>query len=142
MARFSRRDFLKSGAAGAVAASTLGVASPRVLADPAPAAAAGDAASAPVDLLFDGPTMEPLDYARALVKAHEDKPAKSDVYMTGGKVQELEERFASELGKEAALLLGTGTLANHLAIRRLAGETTRVLVQAESHIYADSMDCV
>jgi threonine aldolase len=35
----------------------------------------------------------------------------------------------------------TGTLANHLAVRRLTGGQGRVLVQAESHLYSDAYDC-
>jgi threonine aldolase len=38
--------------------------------------------------------------------------------------------------------LPTGTLANHLALRYLSEGKSRVLVQAESHIYCDSNDCV
>ena len=136
----SRRDFLKRGAVGAVAAGAL--ATPAAAMGRARLAAAPDGAASGVDFLFDGPIVDPLEYARRLVSLHEQRPAKSDSYMVGGRVQELEERFASELGKEAAVFLATGTLANHLAIRRLAGESTRVLVQAESHIYADSLDCV
>jgi hypothetical protein len=34
----------------------------------------------------------------------------------------------------------TGTLANHLAIRKLAGERRRVIVQEVSHIYTDTGD--
>lgn len=45
------------------------------------------------------------------------------------------------LGKEAAVWLPTGTLANHLAVRILAGNQRRVLVQAESHLYNDCGDC-
>ena len=36
----------------------------------------------------------------------------------------------------------TGTLANHLAVRALAGGTGRAIVQAESHLFNDSGDCV
>ena len=39
------------------------------------------------------------------------------------------------------MFLPTGTLANHIAIRTLAGNDRRVLVQAESHLYCDSGDC-
>ncbi|MET1161920.1 MAG: beta-eliminating lyase-related protein, partial [Pseudoxanthomonas sp.] len=56
-------------------------------------------------------------------------------------IAELERKFAQMLGKEAAMFLPTGTLANHLAIRKLAGNDRRVLVQAESHLYNDSGDC-
>ena len=34
----------------------------------------------------------------------------------------------------------TGTLANHLAIRALAGERRRVIVQDVSHVYNDTGD--
>ena len=40
------------------------------------------------------------------------------------------------------MFVPTGTLANHLAIRCQAGGKSRVLVQAESHVYRDSLDCV
>ena len=36
----------------------------------------------------------------------------------------------------------TGTLANHLAVRELASGPGRAVVQAESHLYNDSGDCV
>ena len=50
--------------------------------------------------------------------------------------------MAEALGKERAIYFPTGTLANHVAIRALAGDRTRVLVPKESHIYNDSGDCV
>jgi len=49
--------------------------------------------------------------------------------------------MASALGKEAAVWLPTGTLANHLAVRLLAGERRRVLVQQKCHLYNDCGDC-
>ncbi len=49
--------------------------------------------------------------------------------------------MASLLGKEVAVWLPTGTLANHLAVRMLAGSRRRVLVQAESHLHNDCGDC-
>ena len=51
-------------------------------------------------------------------------------------------RFARELKKDNSPFLPTGTLANHLALKCLASGKSRVLVQAESHIYRDSLDCV
>jgi threonine aldolase len=35
----------------------------------------------------------------------------------------------------------TGTLANHMAVRALAGGPSRVIVQSESHLYQDEGDC-
>ena len=64
-----------------------------------------------------------------------------DEYSRGGVVEKLEARVASVLGKESAVWLPTGTLANHLAVRMLAGEKRRVLVQAESHLQNDCGDC-
>jgi len=56
-------------------------------------------------------------------------------------VEELEIRMAKILGKERAVFMPTGTMANHLAVRKLAGENKKVIVQAESHLYRDSGDC-
>jgi threonine aldolase len=54
----------------------------------------------------------------------------------------VEKLFADMLGTERAVFLPSGTLANHLAVRRLArGRGPRVLVQAESHLSNDSGDC-
>ncbi len=50
-------------------------------------------------------------------------------------------RVAAALGKERAIYFPTGTLANHIAVRALAGERTRVVVPHESHLYNDSGDC-
>ena len=53
----------------------------------------------------------------------------------------LESRIASMLGKGTAVYLPTGTRANHLAVRILAGGRRRVLVQTESHLWNDCGDC-
>ncbi len=66
----------------------------------------------------------------------------ADSYSIGGSVARLEKRFAEELGKEAAIFMPTGTLANHLAIRELCGAKSRAVVQEQSHLYNDTGDCV
>jgi threonine aldolase len=63
-----------------------------------------------------------------------------DSYSLGGTVEALEERVASDLGKEAAIWMPTGTLANHLALRRHCGIKSRVVLQEQSHIYHDEGD--
>ncbi|MCH8063071.1 MAG: aminotransferase class I/II-fold pyridoxal phosphate-dependent enzyme [Chloroflexi bacterium] len=65
-----------------------------------------------------------------------------DNYMVGGTVQALEERLADLLGKEAAIFLPTGTMANHFAVRALCGSRPRALVQEQCHLYNDTGDCV
>ncbi|MCP4291125.1 MAG: hypothetical protein GY780_04755 [bacterium] len=59
----------------------------------------------------------------------------------GGVIKKLETKFAKMLGKETAVFLPTGTLANHIALRRLVGSRKRVIVQSDSHLYNDSGDC-
>ncbi len=65
-----------------------------------------------------------------------------DDFSRGGTVAHLEQRFAAMLGKEAAVFLPTGTLANHLAIRRLCAGKPRAVLQEQSHLYQDTGDCV
>lgn len=89
----------------------------------------------------DGIAHTPQQYAALLAKLTGNDAVKEDDYSRGGVVEALENRVAAMLGKEAAVWLPTGTLANHLAVRLLAGNQRRVLVQAESHLYNDCGDC-
>jgi len=93
-----------------------------------------------VNFTRDGLDFSTQDYANRLVEIADNKGIAIDSYSNGGVVDELEKKMATALGKEAAVFMPTGTLANHIAIRKLAGNKTRVLVQAESHIYNDSGD--
>ena len=90
-----------------------------------------------VYLTGDGVNMSPEEYTRLLSRL----AGKADRYLTGGAVEELEVRFAKLLGKERALFFATGTLANQVAVKLLAGDRKHVLVQEESHIYRDEGDC-
>lgn len=89
----------------------------------------------------DGVPHTPTEYAQLLLKASQSAGFEADDYSRGGVVEKLESRMAALLGKETAVWFPTGTLANHVALRLLAGARRRVLVQAESHIYNDSGDC-
>lgn len=66
----------------------------------------------------------------------------SDTYSRGGAVGRLEERAAQMLGKEAAIFMPSGTLANHLAIRKHCGIKPRAIVQEQCHLFNDCGDCV
>ena len=66
----------------------------------------------------------------------------ADNYSNGGVVSELEERLANLLGKERAVFMPSGTLANQLAIRMLCAGKPRAIVQEQSHLYHDTGDCV
>jgi threonine aldolase len=89
----------------------------------------------------DGIPHTPEEYSQVLADLAKAGKADPDDYSLGGAVEKLEARMASLLGKEMAVWLPTGTLANHLAVRLLAGARRRVLVQAESHLYNDCGDC-
>jgi len=94
-----------------------------------------------VQFRSDGLGLSPSAYARLLAEIAETRGIAVDGYSRDGVVAELEERMAALLGKEAAVFLPTGTLANHLAVRLLARRGRRVLVQQESHLWNDEGDC-
>jgi threonine aldolase len=98
-------------------------------------------ASPHVYAIGDGLRFTTSGYAAMLAKLAAGDAVARDDYSRGGNVEALETRMAALLGKEAAVWLPTGTLANHLAVRMLAGDRRRVLVQAESHLYNDCGDC-
>jgi threonine aldolase len=58
-----------------------------------------------------------------------------DVFGDDPTVQRLEARVADLLGKEAALFVPSGTMANQLAIRVHTQPGDEVLVEAQAHIY-------
>jgi threonine aldolase len=91
--------------------------------------------------MYDGLRLTPSEYVHALQECTESGLIHPDAYSNGGVVEELERKFAHWLGKEQAVFMPTGTLANHIALRELAGPYRKVIVQAESHIYNDTGDC-
>lgn len=110
-----------------------------------PLAAALPAATGPnapqIAAIGDGIPYTPEEYAQLLGKLATQGKTTPDNYSLGGAVEELEIRMAKVLGKEAAIWMATGTLANQIGVRVLAGSHRRVLCQAESHLYKDCGDC-
>ena len=90
----------------------------------------------------DGEPKTPLMMLQRLAEFDQNFTLKEDSYSLGGTVEQLEKKCAEMLGKAAAVFMPTGTLANHLAIRRLCGIKPRAIVQEQSHLYNDSGDCV
>jgi threonine aldolase len=88
----------------------------------------------------DGLSLSPADYARLLAHLAEESGIEADEFSRDGVVAQLEQRMAETLGKETAVFLPSGTLANNLALRLLAVRGRRVLVQRQSHIYNDTGD--
>ncbi len=94
-----------------------------------------------IRLSGDGLGLTPPQYSRLLTRLLDEKAMTPDSYSLGGIVEELETEFARLLGKERAIFMPTGTLANHMAVRALAGGPSRVIVQEDSHFYQDEGDC-
>ncbi len=94
-----------------------------------------------VDFVGDGIPLSPAEYSDLLVSVTRGQTVTADEYSRGGAVAALEALFARLLGKEAAVFMPSGTLANHIAVRALAGDRRRVIVQEISHLYNDSGDC-
>ena len=94
------------------------------------------------DVLFygDGTPIDNEYYLKRLSHLSESSRLKEDNYSLGGSVTELETSMANLLAKEQAVFMPTGTLANHLAIRKLTGMRKRAIVLEQSHIYQDSGD--
>jgi threonine aldolase len=138
MTTVNRRRFL----AGAAAGTGLGLAfPPELAAQGAAGQRSDDAAERTVRLSGDGLGLTPLQYSRLLARLVEERRMAADSYSVGGVVEELETEIARVLGKERAVFMPTGTLANSIAVRTLAGGPSRVIVQQESHLYLDEGDC-
>ena len=83
----------------------------------------------------DGEPQTPRRLLERLATCDRTLGLEPDNYSLGGTIARLEQQFAATIGKEAAIFLPTGTLANHLAIRTLCGRKPRAVVQEQSHLY-------
>ena len=90
-----------------------------------------------VVLAGDGVPRSAADWVAHLQQLVERTPDVRDSYLHEGAVHALEQKFAALLGKQEAVFLPTGTLANNLAVRVLCDENRHALVQHESHLYLD-----
>ncbi|MBO9565665.1 MAG: aminotransferase class I/II-fold pyridoxal phosphate-dependent enzyme [Niastella sp.] len=130
-----RRNFLKTS--GIAALPTLGAAIPF----------GGLAAShqsmdqsAPLYFFFDGPMYKPAELIAKLQEANTANAIQPDSYGEGGVVEALEKKFMAITGKESAIYMPSGTMANQLAIAVLCGDNTKVFVQEASHVFRDEAD--
>ncbi len=106
-----------------------------------PALAQGAVASERLVHTFgDGTGITPRQYAALLDRLCQAKDVIDDTYLLGGEVEAFEQHWAKLLGKETAVFMPSGTLANQLALRSLAGPNRRVIVPEMSHIYNDTGD--
>ena len=139
MSRIERRQFLRTGSAAMLVPGTLVSSSAN---GPESLTSTQQNNQDRVRMSGDGLGLTPVELARVWTELAEDGQIQPDSYSNGGSVEILEQEFARILGKERAVFMPTGTLANLLAVRALAGGSGRVVVQQESHLYNDSGDCV
>ena len=93
-----------------------------------------------VNFIFDGLFMSPHEYLNKLQEINTAQAIETDFYGNGGAVKSLEDKFAQLSGKEKAIYLPSGTMANQLAIKLLNGNNTKVIVPENSHIFRDEAD--
>ena len=85
----------------------------------------------PIDLRSDTVTRPTPEMRAAMASA----TVGDDVYGEDPTVNLLEERVAGLLGKEAALFVPSGTMANQIAIGLHAGPGDEILCDAHAHVY-------
>jgi threonine aldolase len=130
MTTINRRSFLKKSSIGLLPVVVpIGL----NLNNPAPSAQV-------VKLFGDGEMFDPSDYLNELQKAHSAIAIIKDRYGVGGVVEALEKKFCEITGKEKAIFMPSGTMANQMAIAVLSDEKTKIFVQDTSHIYRDEAD--
>lgn len=99
-----------------------------------------DTSNPAVNFIYDGFAFSPKEYLNKLNEISNINPIQPDFYGNGGATTALEENFALLTGKEKAIYLPTGTMANQLAIKLLSGNNTKVVVPENSHIFRDEAD--
>lgn len=132
MSSLTRRDFAVRIGAGAGLASVGGPAAM------ATAPSTGDEQL--VRMSGDGIGLSTAAYASLLAQLSSRREVAEDSYLLGGEIEAFERHWATLLGKETAVFMPSGTLANQLALRALAGSKRRVIVPEVSHIYNDTGD--
>jgi threonine aldolase len=84
----------------------------------------------PIDLRSDTVTRPSAEMRRAMAEA----PVGDDQYGEDPSVNRLQQRIAGLLGKEAALFVPSGTMANQIALKLLTRPGDVVLVGDQTHI--------
>ncbi|MDR6570603.1 threonine aldolase family protein [Chitinophaga ginsengisegetis] len=136
MAYIQRRNFLKAASLSALAGAfplVSGATPHHDNMDP-------DKDSERIYFINDGIFYRPADYIQQLQLIQQQHPITRDFYGTDGTLKELLDKCCEITGKEAAIYLPSGTLANQLALQVLSGDNPKVIVQESSHVYRDEAD--
>lgn len=84
-----------------------------------------------IDLRSDTVTVPTIEMRAAMVQA----PVGDDVYGEDPTVNKLEELAAAKTGKEAALFLPSGTMANQVAVLTHCQRGEEVIMEAQAHVF-------
>src|SRR5689334_721943 len=104
-----RRDLLRLAGVGA-GAGWLARGSECAAAEPLPS-------EHTVRLSGDGVGLTPRAYTQLVDRLCQQAEVEEDNYLLGGDIERFEREWAALLGKETAIFMPSGTLANHLALR-------------------------
>lgn len=136
MSEFKRRDFLKLSTLSTLpliaSSMPLNVFSREI------SQASKD--SEAVYFINDGIFYRPEDFIQKLQEINKINAIERDSYGEGATLEKLLNKFKDITGKESAVYLPTGTMANQLAISVLCGSNTKAFVQETSHVYRDEAD--
>ncbi|MBC7848609.1 MAG: aminotransferase class I/II-fold pyridoxal phosphate-dependent enzyme [Chitinophagaceae bacterium] len=134
MSPFNRRRFLRNTGLSIL---------PTLL--PAVSAIANEKSQLPqaakvIRFFADSAPLEVGEYAELLREINLKHSIVKDRYGAGGVVAELENKFLQVTGKERAIFLPSGTMANQFALAEHSGSNTKIFVQDTSHVYRDEAD--
>ncbi len=135
-----RRDFLKAAGLSSMAMLMPGFGTNSYGAPLPRPDAPGFGRFSLVNFSGDGLNYTPEEYLETLLTMNKENPIQADYYSMGGVTAGLEAEFAKLTGKEKAVFLPTGTMANEVAIKLLAGDRAKIVVPENSHIYRDEAD--
>ena len=137
MAAFDRRKFLRAAGLSSV---PLLIPGSDIFSKEAELSRQGAETGPDVKLFGDGEIFDTTGYIEELRKINSTKAIEPDRYGMGGAVTALEKRFEEITGKEKAVYMTSGTMANEFAISVLSGDKTKVFVQEASHVFNDEAD--
>ncbi len=81
----------------------------------------------PINFVYDGLGFSPTQYLNKFVEINQTQPIEPNFYGNGGTTTLLEAEFAKLTGKEKAIYLPSGTMANQLAIKLLNEHNTKMI---------------
>ncbi len=135
----ARRDFIKKSSASALPF----LLSPYALQNSSKTKNHGHSNNAKgpvINFIFDGLSFSPEEYIEKLGSINASQNIQPDFYGNGGITKQLEDKFAQHTGKQKAIYLPSGTMANQLAIKLLNQNNTKAIVPENSHIFRDEAD--